>query len=112
MLMFVPFSFRASEIIFSLSLKLANLRTIVRLSFFPLLPTLCVLSTEIFSNSSFSLNKLCKISSVCSHVSFSSSAFHVGNMTYGHRETWYRSVSVFESSQVRILLARMEKLET
>ena len=37
---------------------------------------------------------------------------HVGNMTYGHRETWYRSVSVFESSQVRILLARVEKLET
>ena len=50
MLMFVPFSFRASEIIFSLSLKLANLRTIVRLLFFLLLPTLCALSTEIFSN--------------------------------------------------------------
>ena len=46
MLMFVPFSFRAPEIIFSLSLKLANLRNIVRLLFFPLLPTLCALSTE------------------------------------------------------------------
>ena len=34
MLMFVPFSFRASEIFFSLSLKLANLTTIVHLSFF------------------------------------------------------------------------------
>ena len=34
MLMFVPFSFRASEIFFSLSLKLANLATIVHLSFF------------------------------------------------------------------------------
>ena len=33
MLMFVPFSFRASEIIFSLSLKLANLTTIVCYSF-------------------------------------------------------------------------------
>ena len=34
MLMFVPFSFRASEIFFSLSLKLANLKTIIHLSFF------------------------------------------------------------------------------
>ena len=34
MLMFVPFSFRASEIFFSLSSKLANLTTIVHLSFF------------------------------------------------------------------------------
>ena len=47
---------------------------IVRLLFFSLLPTLCALSTEILFNCSFSLNKFCKISSVCSHVSFSTSA--------------------------------------
>ena len=34
MLMFVPFSFRASQIIFSLSLNLGNLTTIVHLLFF------------------------------------------------------------------------------
>ena len=73
MLTFVPFSFQASEIIFSLSLKLANLTTIIHL-FFSLLPTLCALSTETFSNCSFSSNKFCKISSVYSHVSFSTSA--------------------------------------
>ena len=96
MLMFVPFSFRASEIIFSLSLKLANLRTIVRLSFFPLLPTLCALSTEIFSNSSFSLNKLCKISSVCSHVSFSSSAIP-SILRLSRRDLSSRSLSLSQS---------------
>ena len=96
MLMFVPFSFRASEIIFSLSLKLANLRTIVRLSFFPLLPTLCALSTEIFSNSSFSLNKLCKISSVCSQVSFSSSAIP-SILRLSRRDLSSRSLSLSQS---------------
>ena len=76
MLMIVPFIFQASEFIFSLSLKLATLTTIVRLLFFSLLPTLCALSTEMLSSCSFSLNKFCKISSVCSHISFSYSINH------------------------------------
>ena len=104
MLMLVSFSFRASEIIFSLSIKLANLPTVVHLLFFSLLPTLCDLSTKVFSNCSFSSNKFCKISSVCSHVPFSTSAIpsilrlwrgHLSSRSFSLSQSWSLS---FQSS--------------
>ena len=94
--MCVSFSSQAFQIIFSSSLKLVNLTTIVCLLFFSLLPTLCALSTEIFSNCSFSLNKFCKISSVCSHVSFFTSAIP-SILRLSWRDLSSRSLSLSQS---------------
>ena len=103
--MFVPFSFRATEIIFSLFLKLANLTTIVRLLLFSLLSTLCALSTEIFYNCRFSLNKVCMNSSVCSHVSFSTSAIQsILRLSRGDLSSIFLSLSESWSSSFQSLL--------
>ena len=94
--MFVPCTFPASEIIFSLSLKLADLITIVHLLFFSLLATLCALSTEIFSNCSFFSNKFCKLSSVCSNLSSSASAIP-SILRLSQRDLSSRSLSLPQS---------------
>lgn len=68
------FSFRVSKRTFCVPSKLANLVTIVLFLLFCLLATLYTLFTLIFGNCSFSSKKFCKITSVYSHVSFSTSS--------------------------------------
>ena len=83
--------------------------TFVRFLFFSLLPTLCAPSTEIFSNCSFSSNKFCKISSVCSHVSFSTSAIP-SILRLSRRDLSSRSLSLSQSWSLSFQSSLMSSL--